>query len=92
MSEESQKTFVLMSKFDGARWLPDLVVEGTPIPEVRKALGGRWRYSRQFTDYAACFFGELNRRVLILKFPVGTTREQADSKLQEINEASQELS
>lgn len=86
--------FFLISKFDGKRWLADEIAEKSPIPAVRKFLGGRWERSSRPDDpkYGkvgrAFFNGE--RRVLVLAFPPGKTRDQVMKALKEINEGRED--
>lgn len=87
--EKSQ--FFLITAHDGKRWLDDEVVEHTPIPRVRQLLGGRWETAKQYDTFVKAFFNG-QRRVLVLGFPPGKTREDAMVALRQIHDGREDLS
>lgn len=83
--------FFLISPFDGTRWLDDEVAATSPIPAVRRHLGGRWETKREFMPEISAYFNG-RRRVLVMKFRPGTTQEQAHRILGQIREGREDLS
>lgn len=87
--KKAAKYFLISYSADGETWQPDELVEHTPVPRVRQLLGGRWEKSSQYTDYARAYFNG-PRRALVLSFPEGKTREDAEKALKEIHAGREE--
>lgn len=83
MIEMEKCEFFLITPFDGSAWGADEIVERTPIPRVRELLGGRWERSSQYMPTVKAFFNGV-RRVLVMGFPPGKTKEEALAALAEI--------
>lgn len=81
--------FFLISPFDGKNWGEDEIVESTPIPRVRELLGGRWERSSQYATTVKAFFNG-PKRVLVMGFPPGKTREDAFAALKQIQQSRED--
>jgi hypothetical protein len=88
---EQCQFFLISHSLDGKTWQPDELAEQTPIPRVRQILGGRWDTSKQYHEFVRAFFSG-KRRVLVMGFPPGKTKEQAQAALQQIHEGSEAVS
>lgn len=91
MQAERDEQFYLISPYDGSKWLDDEVARETPIPRVRQFLGGRWDRSSQYHESIKAYFNG-TRKVLVMKFPEGTTQEMAHTILGTIREGREDLS
>jgi hypothetical protein len=68
----------------------DELIEGSPIPRVRELLGGRWERSSQYMPTVKAFFNG-TRRVLVMGFPLGKTKEEALEALNQITQGREDL-
>lgn len=82
--------FFLITPFDGSAWGADEIVEQTPIPRVRELLGGRWERSSQYQPLIKAFFNG-DRRVLVMGFPPGKTKEEALEALTQILQGREDV-
>ena len=87
---ENSNFFLISHSLDGETWQPDELVEGTPMQRVRQLLGGRWDTSRQYHPFVRAFFNG-KRRVLVMGFPPGKSREEARAALHQINEGREDV-
>jgi hypothetical protein len=93
MQQEIQKCefFLVTPVYDDGRQGEDELIELSPINRVREILGGRWERSSTYMPTVKAFFNG-KKRVLVMGFPVGTTREQAQAALRTIQEGREDLS
>lgn len=85
-----QCQFFLITPFDGSKWGADELAEKNPIPRVRELLGGRWDRSSQYQPLIKAFFNG-DRRVLVMGFPPGKTREEALEALAQIKNGREDI-
>lgn len=81
--------FFLVTPFDGERWQADEIVERNPIPRVRELLGGKWERSSQYMPTVKAFFSG-DRRVLVMGFPPGKTRDEVMHALRLVQESRED--
>lgn len=80
-------TFHLISPFVNGQWQPDILHRGNPLGQVRKILGGGWERSKGIlADDRAMAAWRGDRRVLVLRMNDGTTQEQAEQALRQIEQ------
>lgn len=87
----AQPEFYLVSPCDGIDWLDDEVHPVSPVPAVRRHLGGRWERKKEFQPGVVAYFNGA-RRVLVMRFPAGTTAELAQAILGNIRENREDRS
>ncbi len=87
---EKCEFFLVSHTFDGQKWEQDEVVEESPIPRVREILGGRWERSSSYHPMVKAFFNG-DKRVLVMGFPPGKTREEATQALKQIHSGREDI-
>jgi hypothetical protein len=84
--------FIVTHTLDGQTWSDDELVEKTPVKRVREILGGRWDRSSSYGSFMKAFFAGPKKRVLVLGFPPGKSREFVESELRRIREGREDRS
>jgi hypothetical protein len=84
--------FIVTHSLDGKTWSDDELVEKSPVKRVREILGGRWDRSSSYGTYMKAFFTGPKKRVLVLGFPPGKTRDEVLSEMERIRAGREDRS
>ena len=91
MQQKVPELYLLSPCLDGKKFDVDEIATHTPIPRIRQILGGSLSDKREYTPEISAYFNG-KRRVLVMRFKPGCTRDEADRILKNITEEREDLS